>query len=317
MSWLRRLLAAAAVVVVSACGAASGGGSNDSPNRSPGPAARLTFSVHPLGGERQGPAPISEVVKTLRHRIDAANLTHVTITRRDGEVVVSAPRSEAAGVTSMATQVGRLRFRQVLKVGSYVVRTSSEDVAGDPVPGAAAAESPSLTPRFVSTFAAWDCSKDPNPTYGLDDPADFTIACDPASVSGGPKYKYLLAPASVEGSQVRDAVAGLPPVNGMGWVVTLRFDGPGGHDWYDVTKRAYAATGKPASGFGTCAPPKGCNAVAIVLDGVVESAPLIDQPGGLPGGITQISGNFDQLQASRLADILKFGALPARLRLEP
>ncbi len=47
---------------------------------------------------------------------------------------------------------------------------------------------------------------------------------------------------------------------------------------------------------------------AIVLDGVVESAPYIQ--GQITGGTGQISGDFTQAQAKELATILQSGALP-------
>jgi preprotein translocase subunit SecD len=48
--------------------------------------------------------------------------------------------------------------------------------------------------------------------------------------------------------------------------------------------------------------------VAIELDGVVQSAPTIDQ--GITGRDVEISGNFTQGQAKDLALVLRYGALP-------
>jgi preprotein translocase subunit SecD len=157
-------------------------------------------------------------------------------------------------------------------------------------------------------FASWDCAKHPNPTNGNDVPSDYIIACDPPTSPGA---KYLLAPAGVEGTQVKTASAGLAQ-NGVGWQVNLAFTGSGSSAWLNLTKTAYNATGSGSSGFGTCAPPKGCNAVAIVLDGVVQSAPAIQSAGGIPGGQAQITGNFNESSASSLADVLKYGSLPLK-----
>jgi preprotein translocase subunit SecD len=54
-----------------------------------------------------------------------------------------------------------------------------------------------------------------------------------------------------------------------------------------------------------------CNAFAIVLDGVVVSAPRFNEP--IIGGQAQIEGNFTAQEAKDLANILKFGALPITL----
>ncbi len=51
--------------------------------------------------------------------------------------------------------------------------------------------------------------------------------------------------------------------------------------------------------------------VAIVLDGVVQSAPSIQEP--ITGGQTQISGNFTAESAKALKTVLETGALPVTL----
>ncbi|MFN8543198.1 MAG: protein translocase subunit SecD [Candidatus Binatia bacterium] len=53
--------------------------------------------------------------------------------------------------------------------------------------------------------------------------------------------------------------------------------------------------------------------LAIVLDGVVESAPVIREP--ITGGRGQITGRFDVAEAQDLANALRNGALPAPLKL--
>lgn len=51
---------------------------------------------------------------------------------------------------------------------------------------------------------------------------------------------------------------------------------------------------------------------AIVLDGVVQSAPTINAPRF--GGEAQISGNFTPAEATNLVTVLKFGSLPLEIR---
>jgi preprotein translocase subunit SecD len=173
-------------------------------------------------------------------------------------------------------------------------------------------ESATLTAGFKAAFDHWDCAQNPDPTGDRDKPGDYVIACDPPGLDAS--YKYLLAPAALEGSEVFRADAGLDAV-GQDWQVNLQFTGRGSGAWLQVTRKAYNATGGSDSGFGTCTPPKGCNAIAIALDGIVESAPAIQNAGGIPGGLAEITGDFDQAEATDLADILRYGALPARLTL--
>ena len=54
--------------------------------------------------------------------------------------------------------------------------------------------------------------------------------------------------------------------------------------------------------------------LAIVLDGVVQSAPVIQS--AITGGVAQITGNFNQEDAHQLAVVLRSGALPAPLTFE-
>jgi preprotein translocase subunit SecD len=172
-------------------------------------------------------------------------------------------------------------------------------------------ESPTLTQAFQNSFETWNCAnpKTATPTNGVDNPKDYIIACDSAD-SGGAS-KYLLAPAGVEGTDVKSATAALDSQTGIGWQVNLSFTGSGASKWQSLTNTAYNAQ-NGAQPNSTCAPPTGCNAVAIVLDGDVESAPFIQTRGGIPGGQAQISGNFTQDSANTLANVLKYGSLPLK-----
>lgn len=81
----------------------------------------------------------------------------------------------------------------------------------------------------------------------------------------------------------------------------------------DVTLKSAgaAAFDKLASASFSKQPPQ--NAVAIVLDSVVQSAPRFNQAGGFNGNV-EISGNFDSSSANDLASVLKYGALPVALK---
>jgi preprotein translocase subunit SecD len=170
-------------------------------------------------------------------------------------------------------------------------------------------ESATLTQAFQTSFEEWNCAKNPDPTNGVDNPSDYIIACD--SADSGLSNKYLLAPAGVEGTAVKSATAALDQQTGVGWQVNLSFNGKGSSQWQSLTNTAFNSQ-NGAQPDNTCAPPTGCNAVAIVLDGNVESAPYIQTRGGIPGGQAQISGNFTQDSANTLANVLKYGSLPLR-----
>jgi SecD/SecF fusion protein len=53
--------------------------------------------------------------------------------------------------------------------------------------------------------------------------------------------------------------------------------------------------------------------LAIILDNVVRSAPVIQEP--ITGGVARITGNFSPEEASDLATVLRVGALPASVKI--
>ena len=170
-----------------------------------------------------------------------------------------------------------------------------------PVPG-------SMGPDVASVqqvFATYDCSNKANgtrPTAGVDPAEDYIVSC-----SKDATQKFLLAPAGVEGSEIKSADATVNTQTNE-WLVQLNFDHKGATDWYNLTKKAFETSAEVPS----CAPPKGCNAIGIVLDGVVQSYPRSQQD-GIAGGQTEITGSFTQQEAKDLANVLKFGALPLKL----
>jgi preprotein translocase subunit SecD len=125
---------------------------------------------------------------------------------------------------------------------------------------------------------------------GADAPTDTIVACSRTGTS-----KYILAPAEVLGRQVSKASAGIDSQGASAWYVLLTFNGEG-------TKAFGALTSRVTS----LASPQ--NQVAIVLDGLVVSAPVINE--AIPSGNAQITGSFSQVEAQDLANVLKYGALP-------
>ena len=156
-----------------------------------------------------------------------------------------------------------------------------------------------VTPELQQQFLQLDCS---NPekvrqqlrTSGADNPKKPLVTCSDDGVE-----KFILGPAEVEGSDVSTASANLATnnqgVSTGGWVVNLQFNGDGRKKFADVTRRLYSEQGD-------------LNRFAIVLDGLSVSAPTTNAV--IPNGQAEISGNFTQDEASDLANVLKFGALP-------
>lgn len=95
------------------------------------------------------------------------------------------------------------------------------------------------------------------------------------------------------GDVVTNATAGPSTQNSSEIVVNLTMNSAGTRAWAEYTA---SHVGQP---------------VAIVLDGVVQSAPQVNE--AITGGQTQISGNFTVDEAKYLATVLQTGSLPVTL----
>ncbi|MGV0871146.1 protein translocase subunit SecD [Mycolicibacterium sp. XJ879] len=132
-------------------------------------------------------------------------------------------------------------------------------------------------------FQATRCDED-DVLAGHDDPNLPLITC---STDGD--EVYLLAPSIINGEQIENADSGLDQQRGE-YVVDLQFKSEASRTWADFT----------AANVGT--------QTAFVLDTKVVSAPAIQE--AIPGGRTQITGQFNQQSARELANVLKYGSLP-------
>ncbi len=131
-------------------------------------------------------------------------------------------------------------------------------------------------------LATLDCNVR-DPLKGYDDPTRPLVAC-----SQDRTEKYVLGPAFLEGTEIDNAIA-QQNTQGAGWVISLTFKSQGAATWGQYTSQNI---GKNA---------------AFVLDGEVVSAPTIQSA---IYGPTEISGQFNQESAQRLAGVLRYGSLP-------
>jgi preprotein translocase subunit SecD len=141
--------------------------------------------------------------------------------------------------------------------------------------------------EWLQKFQAFTCPAGKKSAQVKDIADEPLITCDDQG------FKYLLSQAVIQGTQLTDASAGIPP-NQLDWVVDLSFDSSARKTFGEVTQQL-AGTGEQ---------------FAIVLDGQVISAPTVNQP--ILGGNAQITGNFSQAEAQSLANSLKYGALPLK-----
>jgi preprotein translocase subunit SecD len=230
---------------------------------------------------------IDQAVAIIRQRVNSLGVAESEVAAQGSgtnrQIVISVPGDTGRRVIELVGQTAELRFRQVLAETSGVPNLSDTATAATPVAG--------IAPDVNARFAKLDCSIDANRQGTGSDAADQPIvAC---SREGG--SKYILAPAEVLGRQVSKASAGLDTQGGSIWYVSLTFNDEGTKAFGALTTRVTSLTTP-------------LNQVAIVLDGLVVSAPRINEP--IPSGNAQITGSFTQSEAADLANVLKYGALP-------
>ena len=248
----------------------------------------------------------------IRARVDSIGVSEPEIIRQGDTVVVNLPGVEdQQRALDIIGKQGQLLLRPVLQAGT--VNTGADTT----VPGATTVVDSTLpapsgpgSSRIVAATTVPPTTSSPTTvaatqgsTPSLAEILASQDANDPnASVVllGKNGDVYSAGPAGASGLVFsNDAAAEIN--NGTWSVVVGLLDGAAGEDmWNALSTRCF---NKDA----TC--PTG--QIAIVLDGEVISAPVVQQA-VFTGGNVQISGNFTEAEARDLAKILEFGAVPVK-----
>ena len=231
---------------------------------------------------------IDQAVAIIRQRVNSLGVAESEVSAQGSgvnrQIVISVPGETGRRIVDLVGQTAELRFRPVLVVGAPNATSVSGDTATATLPAG-------VTADFNAQYAALDCTLPQNRQGGGGaGEAATVVSCDRDGTS-----KYILAPAEVLGRQVTKASSVISTQNAAGWYVILDFDGEGTSKFGAMTTRLTSL-------------PSPQNQAAIVLDGLVYSAPRINEP--INTGTAQITGNFTQEDAQDLANVLKYGALP-------
>lgn len=274
----------------------------------------------------------------LQQRVDSLGVGESEVTTaNNNQITVSVPNVSEDRLRDMVGQTALLNFRAVYYAeavappadpstepttapeGEAAPQASPAPEGGNDLPTAPAApvdaSVPSLSASPYPTEAGQGIPQDQALSWQPDEQA---FAAFTAHTCGAPisdvadqplvtcdregTAKYLLGPTVVSGQQVTNASAGIPQGQ-LQWVVTMDFDSEGARLFADATTQL--AQGVPSQQF------------AIVLDGLVVSAPQVNDP--IPSGQAQIDGGsvgFTQEDAQSLASVLKYGALPLALSVD-
>jgi preprotein translocase subunit SecD len=247
----------------------------------------------------------------IRSRVDSIGVSEPEIIRQGDTVVVNLPGVEdQQRALDIIGRQGQLLLRPVLQAGTVNTGTdttlpgattvvdstlpaatgpgNSRRVAATTVPpttsSTTVAATPGSAPSLAEILANQDAN-DPNATVVLLGKNGDVYSAGPAGASG----LVFSNDASAE-------------INNGTWsVVVGLLKGSAGEDiWNALSTRCFNKDE-------TC--PTG--QIAIVLDGEVISAPVVQQA-IFTGGTVQISGSFTEGEARDLAKILEFGAVPVK-----
>ncbi len=243
-------------------------------------------------------ANMQEVVNILNNRVNGLGVSGAQVNLQGKDVVVSVPGvKDARAVLKAVGQTAQLLFRPVLCEASAPTKKAR-----------VVSTIPSCGSNYLMTAANLAVNTStglPTNNIGLDPQYANIQSTSPqndnknATVllpSLGSSIRYVLGPAQLTGQAVKTALA---QQNQLGaWVVNYSLTGAGSPAWDKVAQANFHAM------------------LAIELDGVVQSAPLI-QPNQATfssfNGQGQISGSFTESSAKNLALAMQFGALPVRL----
>jgi len=135
----------------------------------------------------------------------------------------------------------------------------------------------------------------------MGDPADPTATIIVQNTDGSEIYQ--LGPSFATGEVFNNDAKADIISGGWGVRVTLKGGSTGADLWNVGAAQCFARSTVCPTGR-----------MAIVLDGVVQSAPNVNQP-SFSGGV-DITGSFKESEAKDLARVLKSGALPVRLEVQ-
>ncbi|MDQ1374773.1 MAG: preprotein translocase subunit SecD, partial [Actinomycetota bacterium] len=241
---------------------------------------------------------LDQSISIIRNRVDALGVAEPDISRQGSNIVVQMPgvknRDRALAIVG---QTAQLRFRPVLQAGLPPASTTKTTVARTTTTTAPSGTTTTVKGATTTTAA---------PTTTTTAPADLATTSRSKDTPGAvvilpdkdKTQRYRLGPTELSGRAVRTARA-VAPQAAEGWSVEVLFTSTGGKQFDEVAKRFFNQQ------------------MAIVLDGVVQSAPTItSQNFNGRASITGGTGGFKEGEAKDLALVLRYGALPVTLRQE-
>ena len=256
-------------------------------------------------------AALTVAVEIIRQRVDSIGVAEPEIVRQGDAVVVNLPGvKDQQRALELVGRSGSVEMRPVIQVAENPDATTTSSIA----PGATTtttASGATTTTAATSTTLAEPAGgvgsarrvATPVTTVPPAEDVDPNTGLAPGQTvlpGRGDGLLYLLGPAEATGEVFSNDSSA--QIDLGSWVVVAQLrDGAAGEDLWN------ALATKCFNGGSDC-PTK---SIAIVLDGEVISAPVVQEP-TFTGGSVQISGSFTEGEAKDLAKILQFGAVPVK-----
>jgi preprotein translocase subunit SecD len=244
-------------------------------------------------------------IDVIRNRVDSFGTIEPQISRQGNDVVIDLPGvKDRAKAVALVGKTAELRFRPVTtQLPSEAAQAKAATTTTTTTPGATTTTTtpPPSTAAAKAAIAKCDdatvstLTTIPTTTRA----ADVRNACVvlPNKPGGKNAPRYYLGKSGLTGKVVSSAKAEF--VSGSGWVVNMNLTDKGSSQWDNLAQQQFHKQ------------------VAIVLDGIVQSAPTIQpdqQAFSSFAGKAQISGGFTGGEASDLAKLINYGALPVTLK---
>ncbi len=241
---------------------------------------------------------LDTAVNIIRDRIDGLGVAEPDVTRQGGRVVVQLPGiSDQQRAIDVVGQTAELRFRPVC--AELFVEAISFDDPDLELPPAELPD-PELDDRGLAP-----CPTDIDYNFletstSAEDELDRFVVLPERDDSGEVVRRFLLGPSHLTGAGLSSADSSFRGE----FAVDATFKGgdEGADKFDDIAIECF-------SGTAYCPPgSEGRGRLAIVVDGNVQSAPLVNAASF--DGQVVITGNFSEQEADDLALVLRYGALP-------
>ena len=228
---------------------------------------------------------LDQSIEIIRSRVDAIGVAEPDISRQGNTIVVQLPgvKNKDRALQLVGT-TAQLFFRPVIQTLPASETTPT-----------------TTTPQASTTTVAGATSTAPTPTTAPapalkttpreEDKPGATVVLPQKDRHGKVTNRLQLGPSELTGRAISSARANID--NNGQWLVEFTLNGKGSTA-FDALAAKYVG-----------------RQVAIDLDGVVKSAPTIQQ--AQFNGRGQITGDFSQSEAKDLALVLRYGSLPVQL----